>query len=282
MSRPVLFRILLVLLVGLVIGGEAMYLALRQYRAGDDEPTPEALHAVQAQLLQRTADVEFVRRQLDVAEGELAIERSAREALAAQVGSQLDQLGTLRDRLAFYEQLLPPTPGGVVSIRGLDIDRTAEGLSYRVLLMRSVRNGSPPFVGSLQFVAEGTQDGKPKTLVLSLLRPATSAPAPGTDPGPAAGVAGPTAAGGGGLGNIPAPAAKGKGDKNAKDEDAKDEDAKDARLPLPPDTIPFDFDQYQRGQGLLGLPKGFVPGAITLNVLEGGVVRATRTVKGPF
>ncbi|OZI31611.1 hypothetical protein CAL29_27395 [Bordetella genomosp. 10] len=276
MSRSVFFRILLVLLVGLVIGGEAAYLALRQ--PDSDAPSPEALHALQAQLGQRTADLEFVRRQLDMAEGELAVERSAGEALAAQVDSQLDQLGTLRDRLAFYEQLLPPTPGGVVSVRGLDIEQTAEGLRYRVLLMRSVRNGSPPFVGSLQFVAEGAQDGKPKTLVLSLLRPASPSPAAGAEPVNSAG-AGATSA------TAPAVAGGASATPAAKAEDGPATAtpvADDAKAPLPPDTIPFDFDQYQRGQGLLGLPKGFVPASITLNVLEGGVVRATRTVKGPF
>ncbi|WP_233233999.1 YhcB family protein [Bordetella sp. LUAb4] len=228
MPRSVVFRILLVLIVGLVIGAEAMYLVQQKRQADSDAPTPQAVQALNAELAQRSADLEFVRRQLDMAEGELAVERSTRNTLSAQVSSQMDQLGTLRDRLAFYEQLLPPGPGGVVSVRGLDVEHTAEGLSYRVLLMRSARSGSPPFVGSLQFVAEGTQNGKPKTAVLSLLRPASPTPK--------------TAA----------------------------------------DTIPFDFDQYQRGQGLLAVPEGFVPASITLNVLEGGVVRATRTVKGPF
>jgi hypothetical protein len=244
MFRSVSFRILLVLLVGLVIGGEVAYLVLRQPQDDPAAPTPAAMQALQAQLLQRSADLEFVRRQLDMAEGELAVERSMRESLTAQVGTQLDQLGTLHDRLAFYEQLLPAGPGGVVSVRGMDIEQSADGLRYRVLLMRSARNGSPPFVGSLQFVADGTQDGKPKTLVLRLLRPAD----------PAAGASAPAAGG-----KTPA-----------------------AQAPTPADMIPFDFDQYQRGQGLLALPDGFVPTSITLNVLEGGVVRATRTVKAPF
>ncbi|ALM84946.1 hypothetical protein ASB57_20000 [Bordetella sp. N] len=242
------------LLVGLVIGGEVAYLFLRQPQDDPAAPTPAAMQALQAQVLQRSADLEFVRRQLDMAEGELAVERSMRESLTAQVGTQLDQLGRLHDQLAFYEQLLPAGPGGVVSVRGMEIEQTADGLRYRVLLMRSARNGSPPFVGSLQFVADGTQDGKPKTLVLRLLRPADPATAAATPGTPAAG----TGSAGGKTAGAQAPA------------------------PTPPDMIPFDFDQYQRGQGLLSLPDGFVPNSITLNVLEGGVVRATRTVKAPF
>ncbi len=216
-----MLQILLVLVVGLVIGGEFMYVAQRD-REGETA-APEAMQAMQAQLDQRAGDLQFVRRQLDVAEGELAVERSMRENLTKQVGSQLDELGTLRDRLSFYEQLLPPGPGGVVSVRGLEFDRTAEGLRYRVLLMRSARSGSPPFMGSLQFVAEGTQDGHPKTLVLSLLRPvnpAASGAAPAAGSASAAATATPAAeagqpgpgpsAGGKDAGSAPATSGAGK------------------------------------------------------------------------
>lgn len=47
-------------------------------------------------------------------------------------------------------------------------------------------------------------------------------------------------------------------------------------------TLAVQFDQYQRSQGLLGLPKGFVLRSVTLNVLDGNVVRATRKVDAPF
>jgi len=39
------------------------------------------------------------------------------------------------------------------------------------------------------------------------------------------------------------------------------------------------FDRYQRVQGLLAIPEGFEPHTITLNVQEGNVVRASRSVK---
>lgn len=38
------------------------------------------------------------------------------------------------------------------------------------------------------------------------------------------------------------------------------------------------FDRYQRVQGLLAIPEGFDPHTITLNVLEGNVVRASRSL----
>ena len=47
-------------------------------------------------------------------------------------------------------------------------------------------------------------------------------------------------------------------------------------------TLAVDFDQYQRSQGLLGVPEGFVLQSVTLNVLDGNVVRATRKIDAPF
>ncbi|MBB5215858.1 DUF6776 family protein [Parapusillimonas granuli] len=47
-----------------------------------------------------------------------------------------------------------------------------------------------------------------------------------------------------------------------------------------PDTDGFAlaFDQFQRGAGLLSLPGNFEPTSVTLNVLEGAAVRASRTI----
>ncbi|MDS1140387.1 hypothetical protein RE432_08050 [Pusillimonas sp. SM2304] len=38
------------------------------------------------------------------------------------------------------------------------------------------------------------------------------------------------------------------------------------------------FDEFQRGGGLLSIPDGFTPQAVTLNVLEGNKLRVSRTV----
>lgn len=40
----------------------------------------------------------------------------------------------------------------------------------------------------------------------------------------------------------------------------------------------LEFDAFQRSGGVLSLPEGFEPGKLTLNVLEGRAVRASRTV----
>ncbi|MGB6102937.1 MAG: DUF6776 family protein [Pusillimonas sp.] len=40
----------------------------------------------------------------------------------------------------------------------------------------------------------------------------------------------------------------------------------------------LNFDEFQRAGGLLGIPPGFTPQAVTLNVLEGNTVRVSHTV----
>jgi len=46
-----------------------------------------------------------------------------------------------------------------------------------------------------------------------------------------------------------------------------------------PGRLALHFDQFQRREGELALPQGFVPSAVTLNVLQGDVVRVSRTVQ---
>ncbi len=49
----------------------------------------------------------------------------------------------------------------------------------------------------------------------------------------------------------------------------------------PANGFELSFDQFQRAAGLLSMPKGFTPQTITLNVLEGNVLRVSRTVNLP-
>jgi hypothetical protein len=139
-------------------------------------------------------------------------------------------LGQARDRLAFYDQLLPPGPKGAVSIRALDIERLGPTLQYKVLLMRNAKDDTP-FKGHMQFVAKGEQQGKP---VKISLQPALT-PDSHVGPDSAADAAG-------------------------------------------PDLI---FDQFLRSGGLLSIPEGFTPQAVTLNILEGSTLRVTRTINLP-
>lgn len=45
--------------------------------------------------------------------------------------------------------------------------------------------------------------------------------------------------------------------------------------------LELSFDQFQRSEGVLSIPVGFVPKTITLNILDGKTVRVSRTVSLP-
>lgn len=47
------------------------------------------------------------------------------------------------------------------------------------------------------------------------------------------------------------------------------------------DGLELDFDEFQRGSGILSIPPGFTPQTITLNVLEGDTLRVSRSVNLP-
>lgn len=220
------------LAAGIVLGAAAV-LGYQYTVAPAGGLTAEQGAALQADAARGRADTQFLRSQLDTADGELAVERAARRELDEQMRAAQADAGQLRDRLAFYEQLLPPGPEGTVDVRRFDLESQPQGLRYRVLLMRSGRAGSAPFVGTLQFMAEGVKHGENVTIELTPLQS---------------------------RGDEPAPAAR---------------EATSGVLAL-------DFDQYQRNQGVLGIPDDFVPVSVTVNVLEGTVVRASRVTRLSF
>jgi len=225
-----------VLAIGLALGVAAGYRHGRQSAGAADTVvvTAEQVAAQDAAVRQGQAENRFLRAQLDTADGEIAVERAARQELESQLRGAQEELGRVRDRLAFYEQLLPPGPEGAVDIRGAEIQREGRGLKYRVLLMRSGR-GDTPFVGMLRFQAAGVLKGETVSVDLAPMQLKPDAPAtPEDTPAPAGG------------------------------------------------SLALQFDQYQRNEGVLDLPEGFVPETVTVSVLEGSTVRASRTIKLAF
>ena len=177
-------------------------------------------------------------RRADQLQGELAIERAARIELERTVQNTERDLGQMRDKLAFYEQLLPPGPQGSIDVRAFDVQRQEDALSFRVLLMRSGKPGER-FSGSLQFVATGLRDGKSETVVLKPLQAQVKSSGPGAL------------------------------------------SASQGTTPVPdtaPDVLKLEFDQFQRNQGLLALPEGFTPQTVTVRVVEGDIILASRRV----
>lgn len=227
-------RLLAGLLLGVLLGGAAGFFHARQLYRPQDAVVIGArqLEEQEEAMRQQATQLRYTRGQLDTADGELVIERSARQELETQLHAAQAEIGRVRDQLAFYEQLLPPGPEGSVDIRGVQIDREGGGLRYKVLLMRSGRNGATPFAGALRFQATGVLKGETVTVDLAPMQvKAESGPVTAT------------------------------GDNTAAA------------------SLALQFDQYQRSQGILAVPEGFVPESVTVSVLEGETVRASRSVK---
>jgi len=180
----------------------------------------------EATLQKLNAEIRHLHIQLDTADGELAIERSARLALETELRAAQNEVGRVRDQLAFYERLLPPGPEGSVEIRGGNIIRQPSGLRYKVLLMRT---GKGVFNGTLRFQSTGMLKGKSTSIDLQPMQLKTEG-----EPPMAAG---------------------------------------------PAHLLAVQFEHYQSSQGILGLPDGFVPDSVTIRLLEGDTVRASRTLK---
>jgi len=235
-------RLIAGLCLGLALGAAGGYFyAQKRYKPKDAVVLDASQWAAQQEAVrQQAAALRYTRGQLDKADGELVIERAARQELETQLRASEAEVGRVRDQLAFYEQLLPPGPEGAVDIRGMEVERAGGGLRYRVLLMRSGRPGAP-FSGSLRFQATGVLHGETVTVDLQPMQ-----------------VKGETA--------------------TAEAGSAQTVEAAGAGQPGP-GLMPLQFDQYQRSQGVLALPEGFVPESITVSVLEGDIVRASRSAK---
>jgi len=148
-------RVVFALLLGVVVGAAAMRLQMGDAAKRYDDLKVE-FDIVAAQ---HAHDLNQALMKADAAQGQLTVEQSTRKALEATLSSTQQELGRAREQLAFFNQLLPPGPSGAISIRGLDFIRTGPTLTYKVLLMRNAQGGEP-FNGLMEFVANGSQNGK--------------------------------------------------------------------------------------------------------------------------
>ena len=216
-------------LVWVLIAVLAMAVGFWAGQSGHAEPETTSAQAVQTQLDLMSAQYRHELSGLvsarDALQSQLLIEQTTRTTLEASLQKVQTELAATRERLAFYEQLLPPGPAGAVTIRAFDLEPRAGLLAYRVLLMRDGTHDKP-FNGLMEFVANGVKNGKNVKMKLN------------------AAAAGP-------LGQQP-----GESGKN---------------------LLQLSFDQFQRAEGLLGVPQGVTVNSVTINIMEGSAVRATRT-----
>lgn len=114
-------------------------------------------------------EISSVRRERDAlstavnaASSDLSVERAAEERLIAQVKALEGENAKLKEDLAFFDRILPPTQAQGVSIRSFQIESDSAGdhvrLRYRILVSQGAK-ASKDFVGQVQFVINGLQDG---------------------------------------------------------------------------------------------------------------------------
>lgn len=155
-ERWLLAIALLALALGIALGYR--YAQYRLYAGGAPTPRQAALLAQRAE--QAETQSQALHRQLDHVRAELALAQGARAALAGELQSVQDELGRLRDQLAFFDQLLPAGPKGSLEIRGAAFEHHGAALRYRVLLLRNPAQAGKAFQGRLQFVASGMRNGR--------------------------------------------------------------------------------------------------------------------------
>ncbi len=224
----------------LLVGVGALLGAFIAQRPGDDAAALQLRsdRIAQAQLRSEfETQLQSAQSRVDASQGEVVLERAARAQLEKNLTQTQAELDRLKDQLAFYEQLLPAGPKGSIDLRAVDFERTGQALSYRVLLMRSGKPGER-FVGLLQFVAIGMQDGKEVSYTLRPLQ----ARLPGAS-------------------SLPG-------------ESGQSEDSSE----IVTGSLRLEFEQFQRVQGLLALPDGFSPTSVTIQVQEEGIILASRRV----
>lgn len=153
------------LLLGLVLGALLAYgWSQRDMQARVALAQTELVQARQA----LETELREQRARSDNLQGQLLIEQGTRQGLESALKTAQSELAQAHEKVAFFDQLLPPGPGGVVSVRGLDIVPQGAILFYKVLLTRQAANGAP-FEGRLAFEARGRQGDKDVELPLAFL-----------------------------------------------------------------------------------------------------------------
>jgi hypothetical protein len=207
-----------------------------------------------AALLQERIEIDAERlqiaSQIQQTQQAMLTERAARLELEKILTQVQSELGRAQDQLAFFEDLLPPSAHGALDIRAVQVQRHPEGLHYKILLMRS---GKPVkhFVGALQFVARGRCHADlaapEQVMVLQPLVTRLAQAESSVHP------------------------VQHQSDQTERNDQTQPTKAQEAALRL-------NFAQFQRGQGLLAIPQGFAPHSVTVRVLDGDIVLASKVV----
>ncbi|CAM4310681.1 DUF6776 family protein [Taylorella equigenitalis] len=230
----------LMFIFGVIAGGAAVHyydnLNLKKEKMVLREEFEKILHQARLNMKSDYAELEETIKSL---RGKLFVSDSIAQKFQAENNRLMNEISDLTKDIEFYEQLLPPGPLGLVTIRSLDVKRSGDLISYRILLSRKSVDETA-FKGLLKFQAVGMLNGKNTTVDLI--------PARITEDNKLAVPANPKVA------------------------------AKILNNPRIHSILSVDFVRWQQSTGELVLPAGFEPHEIYVKVLEGSQVRASRSV----
>jgi hypothetical protein len=131
--------------------------------AGLDRNAKQELEQLRGEVQSLRTDLGKAQSIVNTSEGVLTAEKAAQEQLMLQIRQLQTDNQTLRSDLGFFERLIPGTGSDALSIRGLQIERVAEGqLKWQVLMIQAEKN-APDFKAALEVSFTGTLEGRPWT-----------------------------------------------------------------------------------------------------------------------
>ena len=141
-----------------------MYDAGRRFAGFDRDQVEQQLTETKAELDTAHDELKRLSAIANAAGSQLAIERTARERLAQQIGTLEQQDGKLREDLAIFERMLTSDPRSAPALAIYRFEVTPDVLPgefrYRMLLLTSGLQRDRQFDGRLELIVSMTEDGK--------------------------------------------------------------------------------------------------------------------------
>jgi len=152
-------------LLGALVFGFSAALALWAFEfgkdiAGLDRNAKQELDRLRIEVGSLREELAKAQSIVNTSDSLLTAEKAAQQQLLQQIRQLETDNQTLRSDLGFFERLIPGTGSDALSIRGLQVERVADGqLKWQVLMIQAAKN-APEFRGTLELSFAGTLDGK--------------------------------------------------------------------------------------------------------------------------
>lgn len=133
--------------------------------AGFDRHSVQELTRLQEEVTRLNGELEKAQAVAHTAENQRITERTAQEMLVAQLKELQEDNRKLRRDLGFFEQLIPASGQGGLTIRGLQARRAdASRLRWQVLLVQAAKNAAE-FKGQMEIAYTGEKEGKAWSMI---------------------------------------------------------------------------------------------------------------------